>query len=98
MISSDTPIRQAVALEYGPASAAPRVMAKGRGEIAEAILSKARELGIPMKAEPLLVAFLLEIDLYRLVPPELYEAVAQVLAWAYENDQKFREKTTPAGS
>ena len=97
MSGDEIPMRQAVALEYGPASAAPRVMAQGRGEIAESILRRARELGIPMKAEPSLVAFLLEIDLYRLVPPELYEAVAQVLAWAYENDEKFREKTKPAG-
>lgn len=98
MSGDETSIRQAVALEYGPSSAAPRVMAKGRGEIAESILRRARELGIPTKAEPSLVAFLLEIDLYRLVPPELYEAVAQVLAWAYENDEKFREKTKPVSS
>jgi flagellar biosynthesis protein len=66
---------------------APKLVAKGRGEVAEAILARARELGIPTKSEPALINFLLELDLNQLIPSELYEAIAEVLAWAYEVDQ-----------
>jgi len=76
----------AVAIGYTLASTAPKILAKGKGEIALAILERARELNIPTRSEPALLAFLLELDLYEVVPPELYAAVAQVLAWAYEQD------------
>ena len=76
----------AVAIGYTLGSTAPKILAKGKGEIALAILERARELNIPTRSEPALLAFLLELDLYEVVPPELYAAVAQVLAWAYEQD------------
>lgn len=81
------PSPAAVAVHYRSATLAPKLVAKGRGEVAEAILSRARELGIPTKSEPALINFLLELDLNQLIPPELYEAVAEVLAWAYEVDR-----------
>ena len=71
-------VMQAVALGY-----------KGRGELAQAILDRAKALGIPTRTEPSLVAFLMELDLNAWVPPELFAAVAQVLAWAYEMDGKL---------
>ncbi len=74
----------AVALGYQPGAPAPKVLAQGKGAIAQAILEKAEELGIPAKTDPALVAFLMELDLYSWVPPALYAAVAEVLAWAYE--------------
>ena len=64
---------------------APRVLAQGRGAVAQAILDKAEELGIPTQTNPGLVEFLMQLDLNAWVPPELYAAVAEVLAWAYEN-------------
>jgi len=76
----------AVAIGCTLGSTAPKILAKGKGEIALAILERARELNIPTRSEPALLAFLLELDLYEVVPPELYAAVAQVLAWAYEQD------------
>ena len=89
--SAHAEILQAVALGYKPNTPAPRVLSQGRGEIAQAILDRAKELGIPTKTEPSLVAFLIELDLNAWVPPELYAAVAQVLAWAHEEDKKLEE-------
>ena len=63
----------------------------GHEEIAQAILDRAKELGIPTRSEPSLVAFLMELDLNAWVPPELYAAIAQVLAWAHEEDKKLEE-------
>lgn len=82
-------VLQAVALGYKPDMPAPRVLGQGRGDIAQAILDRAKALGIPTRSEPALVAFLMELDLNAWVPPELYAAVAQVLAWAYEEDGKL---------
>ncbi len=84
MSALDT-LRQAVALGYEHGMPAPKVLAQGRGAVAEAILDKARELGIPTQTDPGLVEFLMQLDLNAWVPPELYAAVAEVLAWAYES-------------
>ena len=81
-------IRKAVALAYEINSSAPRVMGQGEGFVADAILAKAKELGIPTRTEPELVEFLMQLKLNELVPPKLYAAVAEVLAWAYELDGK----------
>jgi flagellar biosynthesis protein len=82
---------QAVAIGYKPGMSAPRVLAQGRGDLAQAILDRAKSLGIPTRTEPSLVAFLMELDLNAWVPPELFAAVAQVLAWAYEMDGKLND-------
>ena len=81
-------IRKAVALAYEDNSAAPRITGQGEGFVAEAILARAKEFGIPTKTEPELVEFLMQLKLNELVPPKLYAAVAEVLAWAYEVDGK----------
>ena len=52
------------------------------------ILAKAKEFGIPTRNEPELVEFLMQLKLNDVVPPDLYAAVAEVLAWAYEIDGK----------
>ena len=85
-------ILKAVALKYEMNSAAPLIIGQGEGFIAEAILAKANELGIPTKIEPELVEFLMQLKLNELVPPKLYAAVAEVLAWAYELDGKTLER------
>jgi flagellar biosynthesis protein len=82
---------QAVALGYKPGMPAPRVLAQGKGELAQAIVDRAKSLGIPTRTEPSLVAFLMELDLNAWVPPELFATVAQVLAWAYEMDGKLND-------
>lgn len=91
-------IRKAVALAYEVNGAAPKITGQGEGFIAEAILAKAKEFGIPTRTEPELVEFLMQLKLNELVPPKLYAAVAEVLAWAYEIDGKVikRENKTMA--
>jgi len=84
--------RSAVALGYQAGTHAPRVVAQGRGEVALAILERARELGIPTRTDPELVQFLMELNINDWIPPELFAAVAQVLAWAYDVDGRLEEK------
>jgi len=92
----------AVALGYEVGTPAPRVLAQGRGEVALSILARAEELGIPTRTDPGLVQFLMELKVNDWVPPELFAAVAQVLAWAYDVDGRLEEKRAeaikPAGS
>ena len=73
----------AVALAYAAGDSAPRVVAKGRGLLAEEILRRARGAGIPVHASRELVSLLMQVDLDRHIPPELYRAVAELLAWLY---------------
>lgn len=84
--SHATPRSQAVALSYEAHAVAPRILAKGEGVIAESILQRAKELGIPLKAEPELIPLLMQLDLDSFIPPALYAAVAEILVWAYQID------------
>jgi len=72
-----------VALAYREADAAPRVVAKGRGLVAEEIIARARDHGVYVHESPELVALLSQIDLDQHIPPQLYIAVAELLAWLY---------------
>lgn len=76
-------VRTAVALAYRETDAAPRVVAKGRGLIAEEIIARAKEHGVYVHESPELVSLLLQIDLDQRIPPQLYVAVAELLAWLY---------------
>jgi flagellar biosynthesis protein len=78
----------AVALAYAGGNAAPRVVAKGRGLIAEAIIARAQESGIYVHESPELVALLMQVDLDARIPPQLYVAVAELLAWLYRVEQR----------
>jgi flagellar biosynthesis protein len=77
------PKASAVALAYAAGDTAPRVVAKGRGLLAEEILRRAQAAGIPVHASRELVSLLMQVDLDRHIPPELYRAVAELLAWLY---------------
>lgn len=72
----------AIALRY-EGQGAPRVMAKGKGVVAERILCAAKAHGIPVQEDPELAALLSAIALGDEIPPELYLVVAKVLAFAY---------------
>ena len=82
-MNDDVKRRQvAVALEYEPGThAAPRVVAKGHGIVAERILEAARENGVAIEANPMLAEALSRVHLDDTIPPELYAAVAEV-SWA----------------
>lgn len=88
--------REAVALTYSPGESAPRVVAKGRGLVAQEILARAREAGIYVHESPDLVALLMQVDLDRHIPPQLYVAVAELLAWIYRLEQGAAAGPPPA--
>ncbi len=82
------PAREAVALQYqGDAQGAPQVVAKGRGLIAEAIIQRAREAGVYVHESPQLVQLLMQVDVDAQIPPALYVAVAELLAWLWRLEQ-----------
>ena len=92
-----SPRQVAIALGYNvDADAAPRVLAKGHGEIARRILELAREKNIPVRDDPDLVQTLAQLDLGEFIPAELYPAVAEVLAFIYRENQ--RRGRIPAGA
>lgn len=81
--------KKAAALRYDTKKdAAPRIIAKGSGAIAEKILSIAKEHNIPLRDDPQLVEVLSALDLYQEIPPDLYKAVAEVLAFVYKMTKK----------
>jgi flagellar biosynthesis protein len=83
--------RAAVALKYDAATEnAPRVIAKGRGLVAEKIMALARAQGIPMREDPDLVQMLTQIDLDQEIPPSLYKVVAELLAFVYRLNQSYQ--------
>ena len=73
----------AVALAYAPGSAAPRVVAKGRGLIADEIILRAHEHGVFVHQSPELVTLLMQVDLDASIPPQLYVVIAELLVWLY---------------
>lgn len=75
--------QHAVALAYEKGEAAPRVVAKGKGLIAQEIIDRARAAGVYVHESRELVALLMQVDLDQKIPPELYIAVAELLAWIY---------------
>jgi len=91
--SPDIPARRrAVALRYQAGDAhAPRVVAKGQGEIADRIIALAEAHGLHVHEDPDLVALLGALDLDTDIPPELYRAVAEVLAFVYRLDRRAGE-------
>lgn len=81
---------KAVALKYDQKKDnAPRVVAKGRGEIAEKIIDVAREHNVPLYEDQNLIQILEALDLETEIPPELYRAVAEVLAFIYRLNGKI---------
>jgi flagellar biosynthesis protein len=80
--------RQAAALRYVQGKdASPRLIAKGKGAVADRILEIARRNGIPIREDRELVQVLASLDLYQEIPPELYKAVAEILVFLYSLNQ-----------
>jgi flagellar biosynthesis protein len=91
-----TPRAEAVALAYYEGDAAPRVVAKGRGLLAEEIIRRAREAGVFVHESRELVAVLTKLDLDSHIPPQLYLAIAEILAWVYRMEQGGLPSEHPA--
>ena len=72
-------IKSAVALEYDPSDEAPKIVATGKGFLAEKIIEKAKESNVPIHQDSKLAGTLSKLEIGDMIPPELYEAVAEVL-------------------
>ncbi len=84
-------VRLAAALRYdAKRDAAPVITAKGRGFVAEKIIDLARKNGIPIKEDPQLVQILSKLEINEQIPPALYKAVAEILAFVYSLNEKQR--------
>lgn len=87
---------KAVALKYDSATdSAPKVVAKGRGKVAEKIIALAREAGVPLMADPNLAQVLEKLEVDMEIPPELYRAVAEVLIFVYRLNASLPARETP---
>lgn len=85
--------KKAAALKYDKqVDRAPVVVAKGKGAIAEKIISKAEEVGVPLFKNDLLADSLLNLDIDSKIPPALYKAVAEVFIWLAKSDLAANEK------
>lgn len=83
-MSKPTPQQVAVALAYGAGTGgAPKVVAKGRGLVAQAIIERAKQNNVFVHESEELVGLLMTVELDQEIPPQLYLAVAELLAWLY---------------
>lgn len=83
----DKKIKQAIALEYNPEDEAPKVIASGRGVLAEKIIEKARENDVPVHRDDKLADTLSRLEIGEMIPPELYEVVAEILVFVDAMDK-----------
>jgi flagellar biosynthesis protein len=84
--------RMAAALRYDAVKDdAPRLTAKGKGHMAERIIELARQHDIPIRSDKALIQILSKLDLDQHIPPDLYKAVAEILAFVYSTNEKYRE-------
>lgn len=93
MQEKGTKIKQAIALEYDPSNEAPIVVASGRGALAERIIEKAKEADVPIHRDDKLADTLSRLEIGEMIPPELYEVVAEILVFVDAMD-KIRGKLT----
>lgn len=88
--------KQAIAIEYDPSDAAPRIIASGQGIIADKIIEKAKEAKVPIHKDGKLADTLSRLEIGEMIPPELYEVVAEILVFVDAMD-KIRAKSKAAG-
>lgn len=79
--------KQAIALEYNPQEDAPKVIASGRGKLAERIIERAQESDIPIHRDDKLADTLSRLEIGDMIPPELYEVVAEILVFVDSMDK-----------
>ncbi|MGP7817519.1 EscU/YscU/HrcU family type III secretion system export apparatus switch protein [Niallia sp. 01092] len=83
--------KEAVALRYAQNLDAPTVLAKGKGMVAESIIERAKENGVPIQEDPSLVELLAKLNFHDQIPEDLYQAVAEVFAFIYKLDKEYGE-------
>jgi len=86
-------LRMAASIRYDKKKDdAHRLPAKVRGHLAEKIIELARKHDIPIKEDPALVSILCRLDIDEEIPPELFRAIAEILAFVYSTNERYREK------
>lgn len=86
---------KAAAIAYTEQDLAPRVVAKGEGSHAEAIIALAREAGVYVHRSPELVDLLMKVDLDDHIPEELYRVIAELFVWLWEVEKRADEGSAP---
>ena len=79
--------KTAVAIEYVPGEAAPKILATGKGRIAEKIIEKAQDNNVPLYKDNKLADTLSRLNIGDMIPPELYEVVAEILVFVDDMDR-----------
>ena len=80
-------VKQAIALEYNPEEDAPKVIASGKGALAERIIERAQESDVPIHRDDKLADTLSRLEIGDVIPPELYEVVAEILIFVDSMDK-----------
>ena len=80
-------VKTAVAIAYEPGEEAPKILATGKGLIAERIIGKAEEEDVPFYKDSKLAATLSKLEIGDMIPPELYEVVAEILVFVDKMDR-----------
>ena len=80
-------VKTAVAVAYEPGDKAPKILASGRGEVAEKIIAKAKENDVPFYKDNKLAETLSKLEIGDAIPPELYEVVAEILVFVDDMDK-----------
>lgn len=90
MSEGKKPIKHAVALSYDETKdPAPKVVAKGTGDVAKKIIEIAKENNIPIQEDPTLVEMLSELEINQTIPEKLYEVVAEIFAFIYKVEKNL---------
>lgn len=85
--------RKAVALKYDVSKyQAPKIVAKGLNQLAERIIQVAKDHDVPIHEDANLVEVLTQLELNTQIPPDLYQAVAEILVFIYKLNQKWSGK------
>ena len=79
--------KTAVAIAYEPGDTAPKILASGKGEVAERIIEKAKENDVPFYQDHKLAETLSKLEIGDAIPPELYEVVAEILVFVDDMDK-----------
>lgn len=93
---SEKKTKTAVALAYQPGDMAPKILAAGKGEVAENIIETAKEHDVPFYQDNQLAETLSKLEIGDTIPPELYEVVAEILVFVDDMD-KMKAKLQKTG-
>ena len=85
-----------VALEYVPGEEAPKIIASGKGVLAEKIIERAKEADVPVYEDSKLANTLSKLEIGDMIPPELYSVVAEILGFVDDMD-RLRSKVKKTG-